>query len=400
VRQSLHVLLLAPQPFFVDRGTPIAVRAVVEALCEAGHTVDLVSFHPGRAVELPGLRHFRAARPPFVKGVPVGLSWQKLLCNLSLLVLAARLLRRGHYDVIHAVEDSVFLAMALRLLGRKPLVFDMDSIMSDQIVEKWPALRPVGAAMRLVERAAMRSSDLILSVCPALAERAAEDAPNTRCHVLHDYPLWDTAATAPSIRDPADEGRLLALYVGNLQHYQGVDLFLDSLRLLPPGPAIDVVVVGGLPEDTARSDPGGADGRARVRFLGPMPLDCLPGLLVQADVLVSPRLRGVNTPMKIYSYMMAERAILATSILSHTQVLDGDCALLVEPSAVAMAEGLAVLAENPALRARLGAAARARAETRYSKARYEEILLGAYDALPAPGEVEGRGAAPALGSRP
>ncbi|HEY8611557.1 MAG TPA: glycosyltransferase [Roseomonas sp.] len=379
----MNILLLAPQPFFVDRGTPIAVRAAAEALCEGGHTVDLVTFHGGRDIALPGLRHFRAARPPLIQGVPVGLSWQKLVCNLFLFVLALRLLRRGRYDCIHAVEDSVFLALCLRLIGRTPLVYDMDSIMSDQIVEKWPGLRPIGSMMRLAERAAMRASNLVLCVCPALAQRAAEDAPGTPRVVLHDYPLWDTKTEAPRIRDDAGDGRLVVLYVGNLQHYQGVGLLLEAAGMLPAGLGIDVVIVGGLPEDaSSRQEQAGAPpGQARVRFLGPMPLACLSGLLLQADVLVSPRLRGVNTPMKIYSYMMAGRAILATSILSHTQVLDDGCAMLVEPTAASLAEGLVVLARDPALRARLGAAAHERAATRYSKARYEEILLGAYDGL-------------------
>jgi glycosyltransferase involved in cell wall biosynthesis len=370
----VKILLLAPQPFFLDRGTPIAVRAVAQSLAAAGHAVDLLTFHGGRDEAMPGVRHIRAARPPMVRDVPVGLSWQKLLCSLALFATAIRLLRQERHDCIHAVEDSVFLALALRLMRRTRLVYDMDSIMSDQIIEKWPALRPLGRAMRALERVAMRGSDLILSVCPALAQRAAEDAPATPCVVLHDFPLWDANATAPRIRDAGD-GRIVALYVGNLQHYQGVDLLLQAAAMLPRHSAIDIVVVGGLTEDARRSGDG------RVRFLGPMPLAQLPGLLVQADVLVSPRLHGVNTPMKVYSYMMAGRPILATAILSHTQVLDEGCALLVQPTSEAVATGLLALERDAGLRQLLGAAARERVETRYSHARFEEILHGAYAGL-------------------
>lgn len=370
----MKILLLAPQPFFVDRGTPIAVRAVAESLAAAGHQVDLVTFHGGRDVPMPGVRHVRAAKPPLVGDVPVGLSWQKLLCSLALFATAFRLLRRERHDCIHAVEDSVFLALALRLIGRQRLVYDMDSIMSDQIIEKWPRARPLGRAMRGLERVAMRASDVVLAVCPALAQRAAADAPAVPRFVLHDFPLWDDAGTAPRIRDPED-GRITVLYVGNLQHYQGVALLLEAAALLPVDSAIDIVVVGGLAEDARRSGDG------RVRCLGPMPLDCLPGLLVQADVLVSPRLHGVNTPMKVYSYMQAGRPILATAILSHTQVLDEDCALLVAPTADALAQGLLALERDAALRLRLGAAARARVESRYSRARFEAILQEAYDGL-------------------
>jgi glycosyltransferase involved in cell wall biosynthesis len=377
----VKILLLAPQPFFLDRGTPIAVRAVAESLAAAGHAVDLVTFHGGRDVAIPGVRHIRAAQPPLVRKVPVGLSWQKLLCSVALFATAFRLLRRERHDCIHAVEDSIFLAMALRLVGRTKLVFDMDSIMSEQIIEKWPRLRPVGRLMRGLERLAMRASDLILCVCPALAQRAAEDAPATPRFVLHDFPLWDVAATAPRIRDAAD-GRILVLYVGNLQHYQGVGLLMQAATMLPEDSAIDIVVVGGLPEDAGQDSRNAKGGR--LRFLGPMPLSSLPGLLVQADVLASPRLHGVNTPMKVYSYMMAGRPILATAILSHTQVLDEACALLVQPTAEAVAAGLLALEGDTALRQRLGDAARDRVETCYSKARFEEILHGAYAGLKPP----------------
>ncbi|MGK7869808.1 glycosyltransferase family 4 protein [Falsiroseomonas sp. E2-1-a20] len=370
----MKILLLAPQPFFVDRGTPIAVRAVAETLASAGHAVDLVTFPGGRDVAMPGVQHVRSARPPLVRDVPVGLSWQKMLCGLSLFATAFRLLRRERHDCIHAVEDSVFLALLLRLIFRTKLVYDMDSIMSDQIIEKWPRMRPLGRLMRGLERVAMRGSDQVLCVCLALAQRVAEDAPETPSRVLHDFPLWDDNAVAPRIRD-ASHGRLVALYVGNLQHYQGVDLLLRAARMLPADSAIDIVVVGGLPEDARRT------GGVRIRFLGPMPLDNLPGLLVQADILVSPRLHGVNTPMKVYSYMMASRPILATAILSHTQVLDESCALLVQPDAEALAAGLMTLERDPALRRRLGDAARERVETRYSRARFAEILLAAYDDL-------------------
>ena len=54
----------------------------------------------------------------------------------------------------------------------------------------------------------------------------------------------------------------------------------------------------------------------------------LASLLAQADVLVSPRTRGNNTPMKIYSYLDAGRAVLATDLPTHTQVLTPECARL------------------------------------------------------------------------
>jgi hypothetical protein len=42
-----------------------------------------------------------------------------------------------------------------------------------------------------------------------------------------------------------------------------------------------------------------APGFAQVHFLGPRPISTLDGLFRRADVLVSPRLKGLNTPMKM-----------------------------------------------------------------------------------------------------
>ena len=59
--------------------------------------------------------------------------------------------------------------------------------------------------------------------------------------------------------------------------------------------------------------------------------DRVARLLGEADVLVSPRLKGLNTPMKIYSYLDSGTAVLATRLRTHTQVLDDRTAYLVDP---------------------------------------------------------------------
>ena len=79
-----RVLVVAPQPFYQDRGTPIALRQVLEALSGLGYQVDVLTFPVGQDIELPGVRIFRAGNPFRIRGVPVGLSARKLLLDLSL----------------------------------------------------------------------------------------------------------------------------------------------------------------------------------------------------------------------------------------------------------------------------------------------------------------------------
>jgi glycosyltransferase involved in cell wall biosynthesis len=392
----MKILLLAPQPFYTERGTPIAVRLAAAALTRAGHTVDLLCYHEGEDVALDGLALHRIAPPRFVRGVPIGLSWKKLVCDLWLAQAAWRLLRSGRHDVVHAVEESAFIALLLRALFRFRLVYDMDSIMASQITEKWPALKPFARLLHSFERMAARRADTVVAVCPSIAD-FAHAAGAVRVHLLPDvaFPvppgvLPAAAASAEDLRSLFPRSGLLLVYVGNLERYQGLDLLLEALVAPTVAAHCNLAVIGGNEAAVQRYRAKvAALGIAHcVRFTGPRPLALLPRLLQQADILCSPRLAGVNTPMKIYSYMAAGRAILATDIPAHTQVLDARCAQLVPPQSAAMSAGLLRLAADSGLRARLGQCARAMAGEQYSFAAYERRIIAVYAGLQAPAAPE------------
>jgi len=391
----MRILVVAPQPFYQERGTPIATRLLLEALQAAGHSVDVLTYHVGEDPQLPGVRVFRAPAVPFVRDVPIGFSVRKLLCDLALLSRLFTLTRRYRYDVLHAVEEAVFLSLLVRGLagGRSKLgsgldrlgcrvVYDMDSSMPEQLLGKYGALRAVDGMLRWFERLAIARSDLVLAVCNDLATRARGYATKTPIDVVEDVSLLGSGGVtgeSENLRRGLLYGELLVLYVGNLEHYQGVDLMLDAIAKLE-SPPMKFIAIGGNHEAVVayrrRVAELGLGGT--VAFIGARPLAQLGPLLEQADVLVSPRLHGQNTPMKLYSYLAAGKAVLATRIRSHTQVLSDDNALLVEPTPAAVARGLDVLIRSPLLRERLALSARRLATTRYSLTQFRASLASAY----------------------
>jgi glycosyltransferase involved in cell wall biosynthesis len=387
----MRILLVAPQPFYQERGTPIAVRMLVEALCGQGHAVDLLTYHEGADLEIEGLTILRTPALPGLRHVPIGISWKKLVCDLLISgrLLGLALTRR--YDVIHAVEEAVFPAILLRSSAGARVVYDMDSMLGESLVSKWRLLRPVERMLRALERAFIRRADAVFAVCKDLARHVTVDAPGVPVFLIEDValPAQPFSSGAEPLRELLGIRGPLALYVGNFQRYQGVEQVVRAMALLPQTFDLTLVLIGGTQEDVAhmRALVRKLHLEERVYLLGPRPLAQLTGFLSQADILVSPRLRGCNTPMKLYSYMNSGRAILATRIRSHTQVIDDDSALLVEPTAQAIAKGLAVLAMDEGLRARLGSAARRRASERYSLEAFREKVRAAYQTL------ETRGAA-------
>ena len=390
--EKLRVLLVAPQPFFEERGTPIAVRTLAETLCAAGHEVDLLTYHEGADIECARLRIIRAARVPGASNIPIGISWKKIVCDLSLSVRLAQLLVKNRYDVVHAVEESIFPAALFNLAARKLLVYDMDSLLSEQLVSKWRALKPLAFALRGIERRVMRSSDHILAVCEDLAQRARDVLPAHRITLLPDTPLPDSDDGAPidDLRKQVGPGELVALYIGNLEKYQGMDLLIDAMALIPPVAPLALVIIGGSPRQTDqyRAQTRRLGIAARVHFLGPRPVGSLNRYLAQADILLSPRAFGCNTPLKLYSYMKSGKPVVATRVRSHSQVLDDHCAVLCEPQAHSLAQGLMRLVEDAALRERLGLNAARRVETEYSIAAFQRRLLGTYRRL---SELKARG---------
>lgn len=387
----MRILLVAPQPFYQERGTPIAVRMLAEALCAQGHAVDLLTYHEGADLDIEGLRILRTPALPGLRHIPIGISWKKLVCDLLISGRLLRLALSHRYDVIHAVEEAVFPAILLRSSARARVVYDMDSILGESLVAKWRLLRPAERVFRAMERAVIRRADAVFAVCNDLARYVTVDAPGVPVFLIEDValPSQPLCGWAEPLRPLLDIRGTLALYVGNLQRYQGVEQAVRAMSLLPRDRDLTLVLIGGAAEDIARV-------RSLVRklhleesvyLLGPRPLAQLAGFLAQADVLLSPRLFGSSTPMKVYSYMSSGTAILATRIASHTQVLDDDCALLVEPSPQALAKGLATLAADAGLRARLGTAAHRRAAERYSVEVFRQKVYAAYQTL------ETRGAA-------
>jgi glycosyltransferase involved in cell wall biosynthesis len=358
----------------------MAVLAMVRALADLGHAIDLLTYPQGDPAPVAGVRHLRSLPLP-VGRVRPGPSLAKLALDVPFMVEAWARVAFGRYDVVHAVEEAAHLVAPLaRLLGRT-FVMDVDSSVPDQLRYSGFATRgPLLWAAESLERRALRQAQAVITVCRSLTEGVRARAPGATVFQVEDPPLVDTSAP-PSAADVATLRAALglapgpvALYSGNFEPYQGVELLVDAAARVPEasfvfmggdGPSVDAL--------RARVAPG-----ARCVFTGTRPPTDLPAFLALADVLVSPRLRGTNTPFKVYSYMAAGRPIVATRIPTHTQLLDDTLAYLVEPSAEGLAEGI-----REALTHRVDAgvrATRARSllEREYSPRRFREKVAQAY----------------------
>ena len=370
------------------RGTPLAVLALLRALGGLGHQVDLLSFPQGQDVPVPGVRQLRSLRLP-VGRVRAGASLAKLLLDVPFMAQAAWRMAFGRYDVVHAVEEAAHLAAPVARLLRLPLVVDVDSSVSDQLVESGFARRgPLLWTARALERRALRQARAVITVCTSLTELVRQRAPQARVFQIEDPPLVDGAAPEASAvaalrAELGLDGRPVVLYSGNFEPYQGVPLLIEAAAQVAEA---QFVFMGGEPGhvEAARAQAAGLGCADRCVFAGPRPPDELARFLAVSDVLVSPRCRGVNTPFKVYTYLASGRPLVATRIPTHTQLLDDTLAFLAEPTAAGLAAGIRAALADPAEARRRAERGRALIEREYSSARYAQKVEAAYAAVSAP----------------
>ena len=379
----MNVLFLAPQPFYQDRGTPIAVDLILRGLSERKELVDVITYHEGRDVQYDGMTLYRIPRLPFIKNIRPGFSLKKLLCDGFLAVRAFQQLWRKRYDVIHAVEEAVFIALALKLIFRVPYVYDMDSSLAQQMIEKHPALRSFLRIFTYLESLAVKHAMAVIPVCETLGDLALNHGAENVC-ILHDVPLPEhsNSPEPDSVDAEMVNDRVKIMYVGNLEVYQGIDLLLDSFSLITEQLShIDLVIVGGAQADIQKYQQKSRDLsiEKRVFFWGSKPIDQLSSVLAMADILVSPRSKGNNTPMKLYSYLQSGKPIIATNLLTHTQVLNEEVAILAEPYPQSFAQGMVSLITNQDLGNKIGTAGKKMVEQKFSYPAFREKVHSLYD---------------------
>ena len=386
--------MIAPQPFFEPRGTPFSEFHRIRALTDLGHAVDLVTYPFGQDVSMPGLRVFRSGRVPWLTRVKIGPSLAKIPLDALLALTAMRRALSARYDAVHSHEEGGVIGVLLAALLRVPHVYDMHSSLPQQLTNfAFTRSRLIRQVFRVIERVMIRRSRVVIVICPSLEDTVREIDPQAHTVLIENAPgSADEQATpeaASAVRRTLGLGETtpVVLYTGTFEAYQGLDLLFDAMAIVrATRPDARLVLAGGKPDQIAR---GREQARAAgigdiTMFAGERPASDIPAYLRAADVLVSPRSRGTNTPLKIYQYLRSGKPIVATRLLTHTQVLSDETAVLTGASKEAFAGGILSALDDPARSAAIGAAAQHLAATKYSYAAYLERTRQACAALLAP----------------
>jgi glycosyltransferase involved in cell wall biosynthesis len=358
----MRILKIVPQAFYAPRGTPLSAYHRARELLAHGHEVDILTYGIGEPP--PGLsaRLFRARGPHFWRTVRAGPSGPKIWMDVLLFASLIGRLCRERYDALYAHEEAALLARIAGALFHIPYVYDMHSSLPLQITDwKFSQSRSVVALFRWVERLSVSGACAVVAISPAVARAARHAWPDALCVVLTNYFELEEAPDsrereAVRARHRVGPEERLVVYTGSFVALQALDLLLEAApRVLASVPSAKFLLVGGTEPEIAELQStaehlGIAD---RVILERARPQAEIPGYLAAADVLVSPRVQGINPPGKLLSYLASGRPVVATDTLVHNQLLTAECAILTPPDATGLADGLVLALTDTALTTRL-----------------------------------------------
>jgi len=373
----MHILLVAPQPFYEDRGTPLAIQQVLKALSESGWKIDLLTYPMGHEIKLPGLFTIRIGKFLPIVNIPIGFSFQKVILDITLTIKLWSLLKQNTYDCIHAVEEIAYPAVIFANRRKIPVICDMHSSIPEQM-KKYFLCRTtvVYRILRLCEQWLIRNVNGV-ACSSGMVQLVRAIAPSVPVHAwlftTEEIDISEAESKALRRKLGISEQSRVVLYCGNFESYQGVSMLAEAHpHVLCEIPDAVFLFVG------ANGASHKFQNQKEIMVLPRQPQSEVPRYLAMADVLVSPRMDCKNIPLKVFEYMAAGKPIVATDSLSHRTVLNDDRAVLVKPSARELAKGIVKILKDPDEAKRLGSTAQGYARQNFKWVEFKTTILKFY----------------------
>jgi glycosyltransferase involved in cell wall biosynthesis len=377
------VLMVAPEPIFEPRGTPFSVVGRLKALSDMGIAVDLLTYPVGKDVRLPNLRLLRIPAVPGIRKIKIGPSFQKIPLDLLLMIATVRQLICESYDLLHTHEEAGFWGTFFSRCFGIPHIYDMHSSLPQQL-SNFQFTQSVLLKKLFVslESWILRHASAVITICPDLERHVARLFPGRGSVMIENVVDYGTVFGAKDLSAEIREryrlsGKQVILYTGTLEPYQGLDLLIQSAAaVVSKVNSVRFMVVGGHPDQVQayqmKAHRLGVD--HSFIFTGQVSPEEIDSYIRCADCLVTPRIQGTNTPLKIYAYLRAGVPIIATRILTHTQVLNEQVAELTSPDPENFSQGILNVLTNKKHRMSLVQHAAALAAQKYNYETYQKKL--------------------------
>jgi len=366
-------------PVHGRKGSSVHVQEVVRALRNRGHEVALVAARVGgpappdladvpvRRIELPGHDGTSEGREAARRAMGCG--------------SAGALDDLGPLDLVYE-RYSLWGAsgMAWARDAGIPGVLEVNAPLPEE-QHRYRDLHDTAGAVE-VARSAVEAATVVVTVSEPL-RRWVLDVSGADPAKVHVVPNGvDVARFGPPSHRTGPEEAVTFGFVGTLKPWHGLDVLVDALPLVDPAVRWRLLVVGDGPE-RAMLEERSSGVAGEVELVGAADPGAVPALLRRVDVAVAPYPGSATyfSPLKLYEYLAAGLAVVATDVPPVTGVIEhGRTGLVVRPDdPAALAAGLSELAADPRRRRVLGRRGRALVEHRHT---WDAVVRTILDLVP------------------
>jgi len=308
--RKLRVLMIAPTPYFADRGCHVRIYEEARSLAGFGHEVRIVTYHLGR--DTPGIPTSRIRNIPWYRKLSAGPSWHKPYLDLLLFFKTLAVARSFRPHLLHAhLHEGAFLGIFLKKILKVPLVFDCQGSLTAEIIDhgfvrKGSALCRV---FRAVEGFVNRRADRIVTSSgpAATALREEWNVPAGKVTAVMDGVHTGEFSPGPKVEVRRELGlpsdRPVALFLGVLNRYQGIDILMDVVKTMKERGVELHVLVMGFPEERYQALAREAGISDRITFTGRIDYRQASRCLSAGDIALSPKISLTEANGKLFNYM-------------------------------------------------------------------------------------------------
>lgn len=390
--RTFRILIIAPTPYFSDRGCHVRIYEEAKALVTKGHSVCICTYHLGR--DMAGIPTYRTPAIPWYKKKTAGPSWHKPYLDILLFYKAMKVSKRFKPDIIHAhLHEGAFIGYFLKKLTGAPMMFDCQGSLSGEILDHG-FIRESSLLHKFflsVERRINRWADWAVASSIPTKKLLVEDFKLPESRILFVGDGVDTERFRPglgslSLRKEIDlpAGKKIVVFLGAMTEYQGLDILIEAIKLSVQESDRLHFLLMGYPEEKYVDLAQKAGVSSFITFTGRIDYALAPEFLCLGDLAVSPKLSRTEANGKLYNYMACGLPTVVFESPVNREIL-GDLGIYAEfGNASDLARQMINLAFDDKRRLELGRMVRERSIDAYSWNRIADEITQVYERMLTP----------------
>lgn len=370
----MKVLMIAPTPFFNDRGCHTQIYEEIKALQKLGNEIVLCTYGLGR--DLSGIKIIRTLKMPWYKKLSAGPSFTKILILPFLTITTLKTIIKFKPDIIHAhLHEGALIARFCKFFfPKKRYLFDMQGSLSGETLQHG-FVRPQGIFHKFLEFLENKIANWFFVITQSesmIKELETFGVPENKRRNVKDGVDTDIFKPMPfnnvlAAKLDIDENKPRVIYMGLLEQYQGVDIMFNAFKtVLKKIPTIQFIVIG-FPNIDKYQKMCEILGIAQsTKFLGKIDYTILSNYLTLSNIAIAPKIALTEGDGKIYNYMAMGICTIAFDRSVSREILGETGIYAKMESSEDMAEKIIWAIEHPKECMELGKKSRERAITNLS----------------------------------